>query len=230
MNPRRIEGVSIAIISQGPTEAWYFNQLKIKERVHIQTYPKEGKKLESLYDKAENLLKDGSYDYIFGLVDLDVIKNAEEELRKLENLSKDSLKNNSKFYLIKSQPCFEYWFYLHRDQYSSRYFATWSNTYPLRPAVEKIILNYDKNDRFYRSIKGKGIYSFLRPKLINAGENSMKLFNDKNTKTVCEIFHVVGVLFCSKCNSQNCNTDKFLNECIKKKHLCENLDSLLKKN
>lgn len=223
---RRNERISIAIISEGETEAWYFNQLSKIERVHIKTYPKEGTKLDSLFEKAEDLIKDGSYDFIFGLIDLDVKKNAEEKLRKLENLSKDSLKKNSKFYLIKSQPCFEYWFYLHKDKYSSKFFSTWKNENPLKPEIKKIIDKYEKSNKFYRSINGRGIYSFLRPKLINAGKSSMRLFNDKNTKTVCEIFHVVGVLFCSKCNSQNCNTDKFLNEGIKKKHLCGNLDSL----
>lgn len=220
---RRKEGISVAIISEGDTEAWYFRQLSTAERVHITTYPKEGKSLDSLYEKAEDLIKDGSYDYIFGLVDLDVIK-AKQKLQKLEKLSE-----NFRFYLIKSQPCFEYWFYLHRNKYSSRYFATWSNTNPLQPEVEKIIPNYEKSNKFYQSINGRGIYSFLRPKLINASKNSLTLFNENNTKAECEIFYVIGVLFCSKYNSQNCNTDKFLSECIKKKHLCGYLDSIFKK-
>ena len=55
MMSRRNERVSVAIISEGDTEAWYFNQLKIKERVHIQTYPKEGKGITSLYNKAKDL-------------------------------------------------------------------------------------------------------------------------------------------------------------------------------
>ena len=225
---RRNERISIAIISEGETEAWYFKQLKIKERVHIQTYPKEGKKLESLYDKAENLLKDESYDFIFGLIDLDVIKNAKDKLSKLENLSKDNSKKNSKFYLIKSQPCFEYWFYLHKDKYSSRYFSTWKNENPLKPEIKKIIEKYGKSNKFYRSVNGNGVYSLLRPKLINAGKYSLKLFNEKNTETVCEIFYVVGILFCSKCRKENCTNDKFFNTCIKSKHLCDNLDKELK--
>jgi hypothetical protein len=222
MSPKRIEGISIAIISQGPTEAWYFNQLKIEERVHIQTYPKEGKKLESLYDKASELLKDESYDFIFGLIDLDVIK-AKQKLQELEKLSE-----NSKFYLIKSQPCFEYWFYLHRNKYSSRYFSTWKNINPLKPEVIKIIDKYEKSSKFYRSKSGQGLYTYLRPKLINAGSNSLKLFHD-NTKTICEIFYVVGILFCSKCRNDDCTNEKFFNNCIKSKHLCDNVDKELRK-
>ena len=227
MNPKRIEGISIAIISEGPTEAWYFNQLSKIERVHIKTYPKEGIKLESLFVKASELLKDKSYDFIFGLIDLDVIKNAKEKLRKLENLSKDSSKNNSKFYLIKSQPCFEYWFYLHKEKYSSKFFSTWKNENPLKPEIKKIINKYEKSNKFFRSINGRGIYSFLRPKLVNASKNSMKLYNE-DTKTICEIFHVVGLLFCSKCRNENCSNEKFYTECIKSKHLCDNLDKELR--
>ncbi|MDP8203141.1 MAG: RloB family protein [Candidatus Tenebribacter mawsonii] len=221
---KRNEGISIAIISEGDTEAWYFNQLSRAERVHIKTYPKEGKKLESLYNKANELLKDGSYEYIFGLVDLDVLKGDKSKLGKLAELSKD----NSKFYLIQSQPCFEYWFYLHKDKYSSRYFSTWKNTNPLKPEVQKIIDNYEKCNKFFRTVSGKGVYSLLRPKLINASSNSLKLFKDKNTKSVCEIFYVVGIVFCSKCRDVNCTNKTFYNECINNKHLCENMKEMLK--
>ncbi len=220
---RRNEGISIAIISEGETEAWYFKQLSRSEKVYVETYPKEGKSLKSLYEKAINLLIDGSFNYIFGLVDLDVIKNKKSKLQKLDKLSKD----NSKFYLIKSQPCFEYWFYLHNENYSSRYFSTWENDDPLKPEVKKIIKNYKKSKKFYYTLNGKGVYSCLRPKLLNAGSNSLKLFNDKNTKTVCEIFYVVGILFCSKCRDQNCTNEKFYTECVSNKHLCESMKKML---
>ncbi|MEA2096770.1 MAG: RloB family protein [Candidatus Cloacimonadota bacterium] len=226
MMTKRNEGISIAIISEGDTEAWYFNQLSKIERVHIKTYPKEGKKLESLYNKANELLKDKIFDYIFGLIDLDALKGDKSKLKKLENLSD----GNSEFYLIQSQPCFEYWFYLHNDKYSSRYFSTWENTDPLKPEVQKIIDKYEKSNKFYRTVSGKGVYSFLRPKLINACSYSLKLFNDKNTQTVCEIFYVVGILFCSKCRDKNCSNEKFYTECINNKHLCENMKKMLKKS
>ncbi len=220
---KRNVGISIAVISEGDTEAWYFNQLSKIERVHIKTFPKEGKKLESLYSKANELLKDEIYNYIFGLVDLDVLKGDKSKLRKLEKLSEDK----SEFYLIQSQPCFEYWFYLHNDKYSSRYFSTWKNTNPLKPEVQNIIDKYEKCNKFYRTVSGKGVYSLLRPKLINAGSNSLKLFNDKDTRTVCEIFYVVGILFCSKCRDKICDNDKFFDSCIKGKHLCENMKKML---
>jgi hypothetical protein len=192
MMSRRNERISIAMISEGETESWYFNQLSKIERVHINTYPKPGKDFSSILKKAEELIKDGSYDFIFGLVDLDVLKNKKDKLLKLMKFAN----RNPIFYLIKSQPCFEYWFYLHNDKYSSKFFSTWKNENPLKPEIKKIIDKYEKNNKFYRSINGRGIYSFLRPKLINASKNSMKLFNDKNTKTICEIFYVVGILFC----------------------------------
>ncbi|NQV19580.1 MAG: RloB domain-containing protein [Armatimonadetes bacterium] len=226
---RRNERISVAIISEGETEAWYFKQLSTVERIHISTYPKEGITLNSLFEKALDLLEEGSYNFIFGLVDLDVLKDDKTKLQKLENLSKDNLKNISKFYLIKSQPCFEYWFYLHKEKYSSKFFSTWENVNPLKPEIKKIFDKYEKSNKYYRSISGRGIYSSLRPKLINAGKNSIKLFNEKNTETVCEIFYVVGVLFCSKCREQNCSDGKFFDECIKSKHLCDNLEKELTK-
>ncbi|MBC8382923.1 MAG: RloB domain-containing protein [Candidatus Cloacimonetes bacterium] len=220
---KREERISVAIISEGETESWYFKQLSVAEKVHISTYPKEGKNLHSLFDKAENLIIDGSFDFIFGLIDLDVSKDNKAKLQKLLNLSK----KHDSLYIIQSQPCFEYWFYLHRDKYSSRYFSTWKNENPLKPEIQKVINNYEKNNKFYRSMSGQGIYSFLRPKLMNASSNSLKLFNDKNSKTICEIFYVVGILFCSKCRNMNCTNDKFFDNCIKSKHLCEDLKSFL---
>ena len=118
--------------------------------------------------------------------------------------------------------------YLHNDKYSSRYFSTWKNTNPLKPEIQNIIDKYEKCNKFYRTASGKGVYSLLRPKLINAGSNSLKLFNDKDTKTVCEIFYVVGILFCSKCRNEDCTNKKFYTECINNKHLCENMKEMLK--
>jgi len=220
---KRNEGISIAIISEGETEAWYFNQLSRVEKVHISTYPKEGKNLISLFNKADHLIKDGSYDYIFGLVDLDVHSN-KTKFQKLEKLSK----KNPEFKLILSLPCFEYWFYLHNKNYSSRYFSTWQNENPLKPEIKKVFTEYEKKNKFYRTVNGKGVYSLLRPKLINAGSNSLKLFNDKDTDAICEIFYVVGILFCSKCREENCTNEKFYAECINNKHLCANMKEMLK--
>lgn len=222
MNNRN-EGISIAIISEGPTEAWYFNQLSKSERIHIKTFPKDGQNLPSLYIKACNLIKEESFDFIFGLVDLDVHKN-KTKFQKLENLSK----KNPEFKLIISLPCFEYWFYLHNVKYSSRYFSSWNNENSLKPVVQKIIDKYEKSKKFYRTANGRGVYSLLRPKLINAGTNSLKLFNEKDTKTICEIFHVVGILFCSKYRDENCTNEKFYTECVSNKHLCENMKKILK--
>ena len=92
----------------------------------------------------------------------------------------------------------------------------------------KIIDNYEKCNKFFRTVSGKGVYSLLRPKLINASSNSLKLFKDKNTKSVCEIFYVVGIVFCSKCRDVNCTNKTFYNECINSKHLCENMKEMLK--
>lgn len=222
MSYKRNESVSIAMISEGETESWYFNQLRKEEKVHIITYPRPGKELNSLYKKAKELIEDRSFDFIFGLVDLDTLVNRREKLSKLEKLDKD----NTNFYLIKSQPCFEYWFYLHKEKYSSKFFSTWKNENPLKPEINKIIDKYEKSNKFYRSINGQGLYIYLRPKLINACSNSLKLFHD-NTNTICEIFYVVGILFCSKCRNENCSNEKFYTECIKSKHLCENLEKEL---
>ena len=222
---KRQEGISIAIISEGETEAWYFKQLSITERVHITTYPKEGKSLDSLYDKAVDLISDGSFDFIFGLIDLDINKKYKTKLQKLNRLSK----KEQNFHVIRSQPCFEYWFYLHRKKYSARYFSTWNNDNPLKPEIQKILNNYEKSNKFYRSAGGQGIYSLLRPKLINASVNSLKLFNTQNSETICEIFHVVGILFCSKHRNIECSNDKFFNICIKSNNLCEDLKNILAK-
>jgi len=224
MNKRK-EGISIAIISEGETEAWYFRQLSTKERLHISTYPKEGKSLGSLYDKAVDLIYDGSYDFIFGLIDLDKNKKYKTKLQKLTSLSKKA----QNFHVIRSQPCFEYWFYLHRKKYSARYFSTWKNENPLKPEIQKIIKDYEKSQKFYSSTGGQGLYSLLRPKLKNACSNSLKLLNDTTTESICEIFHVVGILFCSKHRNIECTDEKFFNTCIKSNKLCEDLKNILDK-
>ncbi|MCK4695703.1 MAG: RloB domain-containing protein, partial [Candidatus Cloacimonetes bacterium] len=84
---RRNERVSVAIISEGDTEAWYFNQLSRAERVYISTFPKEGRKLTSMLKKAEDLICDNSYDFIFCMIDMDTITSSPKrtKLNKLIN-------------------------------------------------------------------------------------------------------------------------------------------------
>ena len=60
----------------------------------------------------------------------------------------------------------------------------------------------------------------------SAFENSLRLFKTDKAE-YCEVYKVIGLIFCSKCTTGDCSQDKFFTECLKSIHLCENISTLL---
>lgn len=89
------------------------------------------------------------------------------------------LKPKNTFVAITTAPCFEFWLLLHFDYYSGSYKVT-GNKSPCDNAqtdLKKVWLDYGKSKR--------GVYSYVRDKLITAITNARKLTadNDKTSST-----------------------------------------------
>ena len=212
---------TLAIISEGDTEGWYLRQLKSSERVNSDIFPKEGRNLDNMKKQLQKLLSQKIYDYIFCLVDMDT-KLKGKEKTKFQNFKQYALKHNN-VHIIKSQPCFEYWFYLHKANFSARYFKTWKNEQPLKPEILKIIPAYEKSKQFYDSKSGQGIYNLLKPSLIYAARNSFKLKNI-NKYHFCQFFTLFGLIMCLKIKQKD-EIDFF--KCLNDNQLCDFLNKFL---
>lgn len=157
---------SYAFITDGQTEVWYLNQMKMAEQLTIDIRPEmpEGKTLADMYnevlDKAEH------YDMVFWIVDADVVikEGNQHELA----LCFDALTRLNNVVTIVNTPCLEYWYLLHYKD-TNRYFAKYDELYV---ELKKCLPDYEKNHRYYYS--GKGLYCKLKGLLGTAKDNSKK--------------------------------------------------------
>jgi len=180
---------SFVVIGDGETEYWYIQKLIAYEKDNLDhlslkpELPRE-KGFEKSYEDIKNLEK--GYDKIFWIVDFDTIIGETKEAkkgnpRKLDIFRKyfKDLSDNEKIIIIINNPCLEYWFLQHFGKFT-RYFKGYNGE--LKREIKKHIQNYDKKEKFYNSSNGgKGIYSFLKPKLGKAILNSRDISNPKKT-------------------------------------------------
>ncbi|MDP8220348.1 MAG: RloB family protein [Candidatus Stygibacter frigidus] len=213
--------LSIAVISEGDTEGWYLRQLKSAERLNFDIFPKEGRNLVGMKNKLQNLLSQNIYDYIFCLVDMDTKLDGAEKT-KYQNF-KQYTQTHENVHIIESQPCFEYWFYLHKADFSAKFFRTWKNEQPLKPEILKIIPAYEKSKNFYYSKSGQGLYNLLKPCLLSATLNSFKLKNN-NKYHYCQFFTLFGLILCLKVKPDNEN-NFFM--CLNENQLCDFISNFL---
>ena len=150
--------LSIAVISEGDTEGWYLRQLKSTERINFDIFPKEGRNLNNMKKRLQILLSQEIYDYIFCMVDMNTKLDGSEKT-KYHNFKQYAQKHRN-VHIIESQPCFEYWFYLHKANFSARCFETWKNEQPLKPEILKIIPAYEKSKIFYYSKSGQAYITY----------------------------------------------------------------------
>ncbi|MDP8210439.1 MAG: RloB family protein [Candidatus Stygibacter australis] len=221
MNKLRPLSLSLAIISEGDTEGWYLRQLKSAERINFDIFPKEGRNLVGMKNKLQNLLSQDIYDYIFCLVDMDTKLDGAEKT-KYQNFMQFAQKYEN-VHIIESQPCFEYWFYLHKANFSARYFKTWKNEQPLKPEILKIIPAYEKSKIFYYSKSGQGLYNLLKTHLLSAAKNSFKLKNNDKYH-YCQFFTLFGLILCNKV--KEINENDFFN-CLNENQLCVFISNFL---
>ena len=220
-NNFRSQPISLAVISEGDTEGWYLRQLKSSERIDFDIFPKEGRNLVGMKNKLQHLLSQDIYDYIVCLVDMDTKLDGAEKTKY--QAFRQFAQKHENVHIIESQPCFEYWFYLHKADFSARYFKTWKNELPLKPEILKIIPAYEKSKNFYNLKSGQGIYNLLKPSLIYAAKNSFKLKNNDKYH-YCQFFTLFGLILCNKVKQVN-ETDFF--NCLNEHQLCDFISNFL---
>lgn len=174
---RKLEKV-VAIIGEGITEYFYFNDFKESEVnvlrgcFIVKPDKPQHSDFRRILAKAEVLLKKG-YDKVFCVIDMDYILSSKSLINEFNSL-KRKYTNESKLCFIESNPCFELWFLLH-FKYSTRQFE---NEIELVRELkkEKLMAGYEKTFKYFSS---NNIYENLKSKLENAILNSELLDDDK---------------------------------------------------
>lgn len=167
---------SVAIVGEGYTEFYYFNDYKTAERKKNEIKPELPKHtdIESIVRTARRLIDDG-YDHVYCVFDMDSIYNDEMNYRKYCELMEQT-KENIGISFFKSMPCFEFWLLLH-FKYSTKQHEVCSTCVD---DLKRYIHDYEKNQKyqrksqFYSSMKNNG-------RLKIAMENSKGIYdNSKN--------------------------------------------------
>ena len=181
-----------AIFVDGECEQWYFLMMKRNENaLNIDLQPKlpRKKKISEIYEEVKKSSND--YDLVVWVVDLDKVleeerakkkggKSPKEEFKKIyRDLSK--IENVE---VIVSNPCLEYWLFLHFD-FSGKPFRDCNEANIM---LKRHLKDYDKSEKYYIR---NDLYKRLKDSQNTAIRNAKKLgeFDINNFESsVCEMY------------------------------------------
>jgi len=187
---------SIAIIGEGLTEWFYFDQLRIAKHYSFTLapdFPKHSDLDEMMALVKKKLCK--GYDIIICLIDMDIICADPCVKAKYDRYRKEYAKEKSvKF--IETNPCTELWFLLHfLTRLSTKQYSCYQD---LLPDLKKHIPNYEKNEKFFKRIN---LYRYLEENgnIDNATLYAKQLcrlkdYTPKENHSFSEIFEIVELL------------------------------------
>jgi len=152
----------IAIVGDGVTEKWYFQQLRASEPslrglLTIEPQLPKSSGFRNCIASAESFCQDG-YDEVHCLIDYDQVlyEGAQAEVTaRMQKLAR-RYEKSLHFYIL--SPCFEIWFFLH-FQFSTKEF---DGCQQVEKLVTTFIPEYNKSNKFWESTN---VYSLLRKRL-----------------------------------------------------------------
>ena len=157
-NTRKIKDKILIVCEGEKTEPNYFNALKRKFRSQTATIDIDKNSnsapisvVEYAIKKAEEAEKnEENYDIIYCVIDRDSHKDF---VRALDKIPKTK-KYGSKFYIILSVPCFEFWLLLHFEDTIRSFYAQGEKTPydSIKPELKKYLPDYAKNYKDFSQI------------------------------------------------------------------------------
>lgn len=194
--PERIakRGPCVALVADGETEQWYLRGMKQTEKLTCAIKPEfpDSKTIESEFEKVQELVR-SEYDYIFWIVDVDVVNKEKKWPVLVEKVNactqNDDLKE--KVCVILNNPCLEYWLWLHFKQ-TTRYFSNYKSLEKELKKTEKL-RDYEKKEKYYLSPNGT-LYGRLKAELPAAIQNAKLLpsfDSEQPNQALCNMYKVM---------------------------------------
>ncbi|MDO9510332.1 MAG: RloB family protein [Bacteroidales bacterium] len=152
----RPQKFQVAIVGEGETEWFYFNDMRQHESFSFKVEPDLPKHSDyKSIIKTARKKRDKGYDLVFCVLDLDRIMTNETE-KKGYFAEKAKILVNKGIEFIETMPCIELWFLLHfLDNYSSKVYLDYNQiSAPLKHYIPK----YEKTTKFLKPIR---LYEFL---------------------------------------------------------------------
>lgn len=163
---KELQAGGYVLIADGETEQWYVELLKKHYDLKIRFQPELS--CHSISKQFE-LVKEAiakEYEHIFWIIDFDSIQKENKEakvknsvLQKFKQFYHKAITDNrwkDKLTVIVNNPCLEYWFYLHQQPESNRYFAQYETD--LLPVLRKFDVGgglFEKYNKSKQNYLGK---------------------------------------------------------------------------
>lgn len=194
--PKRIaqRGPCVALVADGETEQWYLRGMKQTEKLTCAIKPEfpDSKTIESEFEKVQELVR-SEYDYIFWIVDVDVVNKENKWSVLVEKVNactqNDDLKE--KVCVIFNNPCLEYWLLLHFKQ-TTKYFPNYKILEKELKKTEKL-RDYEKKEKYYLS-PNNTLYGRLKAELPAAIQNAKLLpsfDSEQPNQALCNMYKVM---------------------------------------
>lgn len=194
--PERIakRGPCVALVADGETEQWYLKGMKQTEKLACAIKPEfpDSKTIESEFEKVQELVR-SEYDYIFWIVDVDVVNKENKWSVLVEKVNactqNDDLKE--KVCVIFNNPCLEYWLLLHFKQ-TTKYFPNYKFLEKELKKIDKL-RGYEKKEKYYLFSKGT-LYGRLKAELPTAIQNAKLLAaydSEQSNQALCNMYKVM---------------------------------------
>lgn len=182
---KEFQPLGYAFIVDGKTEEWYielmmtYHHLNFSKKIELHR-----SSIKEQFELIEHYIKQG-YKHIFWIIDFDDILKRNQESKKKNSVLQEFMQYYSrakklmnKLTVIVNNPCFEYWFYIHENPSTTKYFASYDELLPelRRFNVDaNLFAHYSKNKKCYT--ENDGIYERLLPYLKKIDFHKLKSFD-----------------------------------------------------
>lgn len=158
-NKKDARSIGYVLIADGDTEQWYVDLVKNHYGIKVKIQPELScGSITEQYKLVEDTIKENRYEHVFWMIDLDSILKENKETKStnsvLQNfksiyqMSKSRKNWDGKLTIIVNNPCLEYWFYLHKNPNSTKYFGTYKE---LLPELRKFQIDGNLFERYNKS-------------------------------------------------------------------------------
>ena len=140
INKHKECNVVYAVVIEGESEQHYINSFKRYYNKNISIKCSLCKNSIKLQYKRVMEFCTQNYNHVFWIIDFDTIVkencDAKEKNKAIKNfklmyqkIANDNARRGEKITIIVNNPCLEYWYYLHKNQDSTKYYATYNELF-----------------------------------------------------------------------------------------------------
>lgn len=201
--------VGYVLVADGETEQWYVELVKKHYNLKIKFQPELScPSISKQFEIVGESINKG-FEHVFWIIDFDNIQKENKEakiknsvLQKFEQLYHKAISDKrweGKLTVIVNNPCLEYWYYLHQNPNSTKYFAKYEELLPVLRNFNiggGLFDSYNKTKQDYLS--APGLFVRLLPYLQKIDFKKLRAFKfqtcqDESVSEMHKLFEVLNI-------------------------------------